>query len=501
MKDLFLPYLVMVLLFFLLWITLFILPTGSATLPVVAFPFEDFYVDSNHIAHTLGRREQTLIFYLGLVIAALGSGGIRAIVCPLAAYSLQDRQQKDLMSFFNWFNWLVNLNSLVVFVGISYIQQSVAKNLGFLIPFMSVVMSLITIHMVRNDLIFQPRKDVSLRVIFGVLLNALRMCCINNRHLGGRVTTWLDRAKENNGGWFSELHVENTKAVSRLFPFFAFQIVYRIGTTQTSSGYFIQSMNSNLSLSGILLPIAAMQVISILPLLIAAPCWAYVSTYLCKGSHTVSPPTAIVSGHICAVLSLLVAGIYESYRKSFPLVEQTLAGKVLPVSVMPCFQLAPQYALLGLAEAVVTPFCSFMIFRLTPSRIRSTSTHILTLFNAVACFLGALLVEIVFLLSQGNWYPEFLAEGHLERFFFFLSSVLLINTIGFCRALKRTRHIYTNKRLDLEFCGYNMGDMEKDPLFKGSVLEEKLLQHEKSLMFYESTICCSPPRSPMETAV
>lgn len=56
------------------------------------------------------------------------------------------------------FYWLVNLNSTVVFLGIAYIQQSVGKNLGFLIPFTSVLLALIAIHMMRNKLTYKPRK-------------------------------------------------------------------------------------------------------------------------------------------------------------------------------------------------------------------------------------------------------------------------------------------------------------------------------------------------------
>lgn len=56
------------------------------------------------------------------------------------------------------FYWLVNLNSTVVFLGIAYIQQSVAENLGFLIPFTSVVLAVIGIHMMRNKLTYKPKK-------------------------------------------------------------------------------------------------------------------------------------------------------------------------------------------------------------------------------------------------------------------------------------------------------------------------------------------------------
>lgn len=56
------------------------------------------------------------------------------------------------------FYWLVNLNSTVVFLGIAYIQQSVAKNLAFLIPFTSALLALIAIHMMRNKLTYKPKK-------------------------------------------------------------------------------------------------------------------------------------------------------------------------------------------------------------------------------------------------------------------------------------------------------------------------------------------------------
>lgn len=62
------------------------------------------------------------------------------------------------LSTIHRFYWMVNLNSTVVFLGTAYIQQSVAKNLCFLIPFTSVLLALIAIHMVRNKLTFRPKK-------------------------------------------------------------------------------------------------------------------------------------------------------------------------------------------------------------------------------------------------------------------------------------------------------------------------------------------------------
>ncbi|XP_036375606.1 solute carrier family 15 member 5 [Megalops cyprinoides] len=457
---------------------------GTAMLPVVAFPFEDFYIDTHHIMHMLDRREQQILFYTGLLAAALGIGGIRAILCPLGAYSLQGYDQHQLLSFFNWFYWLVNLNSTIVFLGIAYIQQSVAKNLGFLIPFTSVLLALIAIHMVRNNLIFRPKKGGSLLTTLGVFLNSLKMCCMRYRHLSGDVTSWLDRAKENNGGRYSEAHVENVKVLARLFPLFALQLLYRACVTQIPSGYYIQTMNSNLNLNGFLLPIAAMNVISILPLLVLAPllqCGAACSLSLQR--NPLSPTTLIVAGHACAALSVLAAGLSEVHRKGYPLVEQALSGKVLRVSSMACFQLTPQYILLGMAEALVTPACSLLSYRLAPGSVRAISLHFLTLSYGGGCFLGALIIQLVYLLSGGSFYPNSLSDGNLERFFFLLATLMAVNTLVFWRISYR----YTDLSVEL---GHGVK----------SQLAEKLLQHKKCLRFYD-TVERSYTLASMETVL
>uniref|UniRef100_A0A3Q3JI32 Solute carrier family 15 member 5 n=1 Tax=Monopterus albus TaxID=43700 RepID=A0A3Q3JI32_MONAL len=437
----------------------------TAMLPVVAFPFKDFYIDTHHITHQLEPREQQILFYTGLLAAALGIGGIRAILCPMGAYSLQGYNQHQLLSFFSFY-WLVNLNSTVVFLGIAYIQQSVAENLGFLIPFTSVLLTLIAIHMMRNKLTYKPKKD-SLRTTLGVFLNSFKMCCLHSRHLSGDVASWLDRAKENNGGRYSETHVENVKVLAKLFPLYGLQLLYRACITQIPSGYYIQTMNSNLHLNNLLLPIGTMNVISILPLLLLAPLIECVTTCYLSMEKTPLAPAKVILGHACATLSVLVAGLSELQRKAYPLVQQTLSGTVLQVSSMPCFQLAPQYILLGLAETLVTP-ASLISFQLTPSHIRGISLHFLTLSYGGGCFLGAFIIQLAYFIS-GNFYPNTLHDGNLERFFFLLAALMMINTLVFWSA--------SHRYIDLSVQGKALTT---------SPLTEKLLHYKACVRLYNT---------------
>ncbi|XP_042186603.1 solute carrier family 15 member 5-like isoform X2 [Oncorhynchus tshawytscha] len=119
------------------------------------------------------------------------------------------------------------------------------------------------------------------------------------------------------GGCYSETHVENVKVLARLFPLYGLQILYRACITQIPSGYYIQTMNSNLHLNGFLLPIGAMNLISILPLLLLVPLMECVtSCYLSMEKTPFSPARVITMGHACASLSVLVAGLFEVHRNT-----------------------------------------------------------------------------------------------------------------------------------------------------------------------------------------
>ncbi|KAB0387135.1 hypothetical protein FD755_002091 [Muntiacus reevesi] len=345
----------------LVHICLFLHFLGSALLSVAAFPLEDFYIGTHHLINNVPKKEKRRLFHVALLAICLGTGGIRAIVCPLGAYSLQECGFQKRTSLFNWFYWIMNLSATVVFLGISYIQHSGAWALVSLIPFMSTLMALITLYMMHYNLIYQPEKCCSLLTTFKVFVNALKTCCLQYCHLGGGVTSWLDHAKEKNDGRYSELPVEDTKFFFNFLPLFIFHLLYKTCIMQQiPSGYYLQTVNSNLNLRGSLLPVSVVKAVSILPLLILAPFMDYFSTGLLPSKRDGSFLSAcVLAGNLSAALSVLVASFFEIYRKHFPPLEQPLSGKAVTVSSMPWSHLVLQYVLLGVAETLVNPACEY----------------------------------------------------------------------------------------------------------------------------------------------
>lgn len=54
------------------------------------------------MVNNVAMEERAGLFHTALLTLCLGTGGIRAVVCPLDAYGLQEEESKKPKSFFNW---------------------------------------------------------------------------------------------------------------------------------------------------------------------------------------------------------------------------------------------------------------------------------------------------------------------------------------------------------------------------------------------------------------
>ncbi|XP_021047199.1 solute carrier family 15 member 5 [Mus pahari] len=458
---------------------------GTALLSVLAFPVENFYRGTHPAFNNMSIEEQAGLFHVALLTLCLGTGGIRAVVCPRDLCGRQERESKKPMPFCNWASWSTNLNAAVVFLGISSIQPLGTRSLMVLLPSLSVFTALVTLYMKYCDLIYQPENRCSLLTIPRVFVRALKTRCLPYCHFGRDGSSWLDHAMEKQGVYHSEFQEEETeKVLSALLPLFSFQLLYRMCLMQIPSGYYLQTMNSNRNLGVFSLPIALMNAISLLPLLILPPFMDYFSNCLLPSKRDGPFLSAcMIAGNICAASSVAMAGFLEIYRKLAP--EQSPPGKLFSVSSMACAYLVPQYVLLGVSEVLVNPAVSMVTHRVIPSTLRGASMAFLTLFHGSACFAGALLIELVYLISEGSWFPNALDKGNLENFFFVLASLTLLNILGLWRASPR-------------YCNLNHFNAQR---IRGNNCEETLLLSEMSLKFYGSTQEASSSIDLWETAL
>ena len=80
---------------------------------------------------------QYAVFFFGLYLIALGTGGIKPCVLSFGADQFDDTDPKERIkkgSFFNWFYFSINIGALVSSSLIVWIQENAGWGLGFGIP-------------------------------------------------------------------------------------------------------------------------------------------------------------------------------------------------------------------------------------------------------------------------------------------------------------------------------------------------------------------------------
>lgn len=90
---------------------------------------------------------QTTVFFVGLYMIALGTGGIKPCVSSFGADQFDDNDEKEKKkksSFFNWFYFSINIGALVASSVLVWIQTNVGWSWGFGIPSVAMAIAVVS---------------------------------------------------------------------------------------------------------------------------------------------------------------------------------------------------------------------------------------------------------------------------------------------------------------------------------------------------------------------
>jgi peptide/histidine transporter 3/4 len=118
--------------------------TLSVSLPILKPPeCHQTYITKCKEAST----HQLVVFYAALYILAVGTGGTKPNISTIGADQFDDFDPKEKalkLSFFNWWMSYIVIGSLFAFTVIVYIQDNVSWTLGYALPTLGLVISIIT---------------------------------------------------------------------------------------------------------------------------------------------------------------------------------------------------------------------------------------------------------------------------------------------------------------------------------------------------------------------
>ncbi|KAF2311124.1 hypothetical protein GH714_019627 [Hevea brasiliensis] len=434
---------------------------------------------------------QLTILYASLLLAALGSGGIRPCVVAFGADQFDEtdpNQSTKTWKYFNWYYFVMGVSMLLAVTALVYVQDNVGWGLGLGIPtiamFLSIIAFIIGYPLYRN---LDPAGSPFTRLL-QVSVAAFRKRKLSmvsdpkllyqNKELdapisiGGRLLhtkhmKFLDKAaivtEEDNlkaghtpNPWrLNTVHrVEELKSIIRMGPIWAAGILLITAYAQQSTFSLQQakSMDRHLSKS-FQIPAGSMSVFTMTSMLTTIAIYDRFFVPLARRYTGLERGITFLHrmgiGFVISILATLVAGFVEIKRKHAAAANGLLnSHHTIPISV---FWLVPQYSLHGIAEAFMSIGHLEFFYDQAPESMRSTAMALFWTAISAGNYVSTLLVTLVHKFSAGpdgsNWLPDNnLNKGKLEYFYWLITLMQVVNLVYYLICAK----MYTFKPIEIQ---------------------------------------------------
>ncbi|XP_053384777.1 solute carrier family 15 member 4-like [Mercenaria mercenaria] len=400
------------------------------------------------------------LFFSGLVLVALGTGGIKANVGPFGAQQVAELGADAVQSFFNWFYWVINLGALIAYSGTAYVQQEIDFDYGFLIPLASMVIALVLFIAARTKYIQTPPGGSILQTSCGVLCQSINGC---------KDPSW-NRAQVENGGRYSLKMVAGVKSILRVMPVFLLLIIYWAVYSQTSTSLYLQSERMDLAVGDAKMPAAVLNIFNTITISILVPLMdRLVYPVMARYGKNPTHLQRIGVGIILAGLSMVYAGVLEIVRKkniaNHGYISQTLAGDEFQASHLSMFAQIPEFAFIGSSEVFASISGLEFAYTQAPQIMQGLIMGLFLMTSGIGSYLASAIVAIVGLWRKddaSDWFPKEPNHGHLEYMLFMLAVLTGISFFVFVFVAKQYEYKMPEVDTETDIHIYQEADIEAD---------------------------------------
>ncbi|KAJ4835677.1 hypothetical protein Tsubulata_036467, partial [Turnera subulata] len=343
------------------------------------------YCDDKNVCHPTG--SQTAVFFLGLYLIALGTGGIKPCVSSFGADQFDDSdegEKKKKSSFFNWFYFSINIGALVAASVLVWIQTNVGWAWGFGIPAVAMAIAVVSFfsgtRLYRNQ---RPGGSPLTRIcqVFVASFRKLRVEVPHDKSLlfetadyesavvGSRkldhtkqlsffdkaaVETPSDRVKGSVNPWrlCTVTQVEELKSIVRLLPVWATGIIFSAVYSQMGTLFVLQGNTMDLHMGNSFeIPSASLSLFDTISVILWVPIYDRLIVPFARRytghKNGFTQLQRIAVGLVISIFAMLAAGTLELVRLREVQKHNYYELKHIPMSV---FWQVPQYFIIGCAE-------------------------------------------------------------------------------------------------------------------------------------------------------
>ncbi|KAI3453231.1 hypothetical protein Pfo_009894 [Paulownia fortunei] len=426
---------------------------------------------------------QYAVFFFGLYLIALGTGGIKPCVSSFGADQFDDTDSVERVkkgSFFNWFYFSINIGALVSSSIIVWIQDNAGWGLGFGFPALFMGIAIASFFSGTPLYRFQKPGGSPITRMCQVLVASCRKWNLtipsdssllyetpdkSSAIEGSRKLLHTDELKcldkaaiiadaEIKTGDYSNpwklctvTQVEELKILIRMFPIWATGIVFSAVYAQMSTMFVEQGMVMDTSIGSFTIPAASLSTFDVISVIFWVPVYDKVLVPIARKltgkERGFSELQRMGIGLFISVFCMSAAAIVEIRRlaiaRELGIVNEPVA---VPLSI---FWQIPQYFLLGAAEVFTFIGQLEFFYDQSPDAMRSLCSALSLLTTSLGNYLSSFILTVVTSLTtrggKSGWIPDNLNEGHLDYFFWLLAALSFLNVViyVFCAKMYKSK--------------------------------------------------------------
>ncbi|KAK6138658.1 hypothetical protein DH2020_027597 [Rehmannia glutinosa] len=434
--------------------------------------------------------KQLMVLYMGLYLTALGTGGLKSSVSGFGSDQFDEgdiKERKQMIKFFNWFFFCINIGSLGAVTVLVYIQDNLGREWGYGICACAIVVGLVVFLSGTRRYRFKKLVGSPLTQIAAVFVAAWRkrrlelpsdsslLFNVDDIVSGGgegqskkkkqmlphsKDFRFLDKAAIKPQGSTNGIttannkcltDVEEVKLVIRMLPTWATTILFWTVYAQMTTFSVSQATTMNRHIGkSFEIPGAALTAFFVAGILLTVPIYDRVIVPICrrilKNPHGLSPLQRIGVGLVLSILAMVAAALTEVKRlqvaRSHGLAHDPTS--TVPLSV---FWLVPQFLLVGSGEAFTYIGQLDFFLRECPKGMKTMSTGLFLSTLSLGFFFSSILVTVVHKVTghKKPWLADNLNEGKLYDFYWLLTILSVFNLAIFLYFARR--YVYKEKRL------------------------------------------------------
>ncbi|XP_071954264.1 solute carrier family 15 member 4-like [Antedon mediterranea] len=379
--------------------SLFIYGIGTIILPIISIDYEKLNGGG------LSLSEQRILYLLALSLVAIGTGGIKTTVSPFGVQQLEDLGDGVIQTYFNWYYWFINIGSIIAYTIVVYIQQEISFAWGYTIPAASIIFAGLALLAGRKKYITTPPEGSILSRMFNILGQAISSSSCKPDEEN---SSFLDRAKEENGGTFRSKHVEEVKLMARIIPVLFGTMLYWTVYVQMQTSFVLQGERMNLVYGDFTFPVASLSVFNKISLLLLIPLMDTVVYPLCDYlGFKLTQLKRMGFGMFLGAIAMIVAAGVEVSRKNIMdnggYTDQIIVNASYNASTMTVFAQIPQYFIFGASEILTSITGMEFAYSQAPKVLQGVLLGLFLFTAGLGSYLGSLLVIIVNAATKGSY--------------------------------------------------------------------------------------------------